>query len=73
MWLEVRDEAATVAALLTRGWAVAPGSRYALQGRDGAIRITTAALDPADAERAGRRSRRRARAGRGDPQRLSPA
>ncbi len=50
VWLEVREEAATVAALMTRGWAVAPGSRYALQGHDGAIRITTAALDPADAE-----------------------
>jgi DNA-binding transcriptional MocR family regulator len=50
VWLPVREEAATVAALLARGWAVAPGSRYALSGQEGAIRVTTAALDPGDAE-----------------------
>ncbi len=50
VWLEVREEAATVASLLSRGWAVAPGSRYSLQGHAGAIRITVAALEPADAE-----------------------
>jgi DNA-binding transcriptional MocR family regulator len=51
VWLPVGDEAATVAALLARGWAVAGGARYKLHERGGAIRITTAALDPADAER----------------------
>ena len=51
LWLPVAEEAATLAALLAAGWAVAPGSRYKLDGRAGAIRITTAALDPADAER----------------------
>ena len=51
VWLPVAGEAAAVAALLSRGWAVAPGSRYALDGRAGAIRITAAALEPADAER----------------------
>jgi DNA-binding transcriptional MocR family regulator len=50
VWLPVREEAAAVASLLSRGWAVAPGSRYALADRRGAIRVTTAALDPADAE-----------------------
>jgi DNA-binding transcriptional MocR family regulator len=51
VWLEVPDEAATVAALLARGWAVAGGGRYKLHDRGGAIRITTAALEPADSER----------------------
>jgi DNA-binding transcriptional MocR family regulator len=50
VWLGVREEAATVALLLRRGWAVAPGSRYALSPQEGAIRITTAALDPGDAQ-----------------------
>jgi DNA-binding transcriptional MocR family regulator len=51
VWLEVSEEGATVAALMARGWAVAPGFRYALQGHRGAIRVTIAALKPADAER----------------------
>ncbi len=50
VWLPVRAEAAAVASLLARGWAVAPGSRYALSGLQGAIRVTTAALDEDDAE-----------------------
>ena len=50
VWLPVADEAATVASLLARGWAVAPGSRYELEGQHGAIRITCAALPPAAAE-----------------------
>jgi DNA-binding transcriptional MocR family regulator len=51
VWLEVEEEAGTLAALLAAGWAVAPGSRYKLHERSGAIRITSAALEPADAER----------------------
>jgi DNA-binding transcriptional MocR family regulator len=51
VWLPVADEAGAVAALLSRGWAVAAGSRYELDGRGAAIRITSAALEPADAER----------------------
>ncbi len=50
VWLPVREEAAAVASLLARGWAVAPGSRYALADPRGAIRVTTAALDPGEAE-----------------------
>src|SRR5262249_52463695 len=42
VWLAVSDEAATVAALLARGWAVAGGGRYKLRDRGGAIRVTTA-------------------------------
>jgi len=51
VWLPVADEAGAVAALLSRGWAVGPGSRYELDGRGSAIRITASALEPADAER----------------------
>ena len=51
VWVEVGDEAAAMAALLARGWVVAPGARYRLTAAGSAIRITTAALDPAEAER----------------------
>jgi len=49
VWIPVEDEAAVVAALLQRGWAVAPGAPYRLWTSAPAIRVTTAALDPADA------------------------
>jgi len=51
VWVEVDDEAAAMAALLARGWVVAPGARYKLSAGAPAIRITTAALLPAEAER----------------------
>jgi DNA-binding transcriptional MocR family regulator len=51
VWMPVADEAATAAALLARGWAVAGGSRYKLHDRGGAIRITTASLRAGEAER----------------------
>jgi DNA-binding transcriptional MocR family regulator len=51
VWLGVGEEAATVAAMLARGWAVGPGSRYKLDQRGGAIRLTSASLEPADADR----------------------
>jgi hypothetical protein len=47
----VGDEAAAMAALLARGWVVAPGARFRLSAGPGAIRITTAALQAADAQR----------------------
>jgi len=51
VWVEVPDEAATISALLARGWVVAPGARYTpVPGRP-AIRITSSALAPADAAR----------------------
>ncbi len=48
LWVPVPDEGAAVRALLAEGWAVAPGHPYRLSGGP-AIRITTAALDVADA------------------------
>lgn len=50
VWVEVDDEAAVIAALLSRGWVVAPGARYRVLPGGGAIRISTAALEPDDAE-----------------------
>jgi DNA-binding transcriptional MocR family regulator len=50
VWIPVRDEAPTVRALADRGWAVAPGERFRIASPP-AIRVTTAALTPPDAER----------------------
>jgi DNA-binding transcriptional MocR family regulator len=50
VWVPLREEAATVQALLDRGWAVTPGERFRLHAPAG-IRVTTAALMPQDAER----------------------
>ena len=50
VWVPVREEAATVQALLDRGWAVTPGERFRLH-TPAAIRVTTAGLAPADARR----------------------
>jgi hypothetical protein len=43
-------KAAAVRELLAQGWAVSPGERYRFNSPPG-IRITTAALEPDDAER----------------------
>jgi DNA-binding transcriptional MocR family regulator len=43
VWVQVADEAAVVAALADRGWAVAPGRRFRLQSPP-AVRITVATL-----------------------------
>lgn len=52
VWVPVADEAATIAALLARGWVVAPGARYRpARGRGAAVRITTASLEAPDAAR----------------------
>ena len=50
LWLPVPDEDSAVRALLADGWAVAAGRPYRLSGGP-AIRITTAALDVAEAPR----------------------
>jgi DNA-binding transcriptional MocR family regulator len=50
VWIEVGDEAGAIAALLGRGWVVAPGSRYTVTRGVEAIRVTTASLEPAEAE-----------------------
>ncbi|MCX4756391.1 aminotransferase class I/II-fold pyridoxal phosphate-dependent enzyme [Kitasatospora purpeofusca] len=50
VWVPVPDEAVALAALVQRGWVVAPGARYRLQSPPG-LRVTVAQLDPADAGR----------------------
>jgi len=51
VWIGVTDEAATVGALLQRGWVVAPGGAFRLAGAAPAIRVTTATLRAREAER----------------------
>lgn len=50
IWIPVADEGRSVRLLADRGWAVAAGERFRLQSTP-AIRITIAALEPADADR----------------------
>ena len=51
VWIPVDDETAAVGALLQRGWVVAPGAAYRLQGSSPAVRVTTASLYGEEAER----------------------
>jgi DNA-binding transcriptional MocR family regulator len=51
VWVPVHEEAGAVAALLQRGWVVAPGAPYRLGDSEPAIRVTTATLGPAEARR----------------------
>jgi DNA-binding transcriptional MocR family regulator len=51
VWVAVGDEAAVVGALLQRGWVVASGAPYRLDGCPPAIRITTATLEDSEADR----------------------
>jgi DNA-binding transcriptional MocR family regulator len=53
VWIPVREEAATVAALAARGWAVRPGERYRLRSAP-AVRVTVSTLDARDARRLAR-------------------
>ena len=46
----MREEAAVVAGLAAAGWGVRAGERYRLKSPP-AVRVTTAALRPPDAER----------------------
>jgi DNA-binding transcriptional MocR family regulator len=64
VWLPVRAETATVQELAARGWAVAPGERFRLRSGAG-VRVTTAALAPADAQRFAADFEAAARAGSG--------
>ena len=50
VWIPVREESATIQALQRAGWAVQAGERYRLASPP-AIRVTIAALEPADAAR----------------------
>ena len=50
VWVRVREEVPVLAGLMNQGWAVAAGEPF--RTRSGpAIRVTTSALDPADARR----------------------
>jgi DNA-binding transcriptional MocR family regulator len=50
VWIPVEEEAAIVQALAERGWAVGAGERFRYRTTPG-IRVTTAALRPAEARR----------------------
>jgi DNA-binding transcriptional MocR family regulator len=50
VWIPVAEEAAIVQALAERGWAVGAGERFRYRTAPG-IRVTTAALKPAEARR----------------------
>jgi DNA-binding transcriptional MocR family regulator len=50
VWVPVGDETSAVSSLLTRGWFVAAGAPFRLESAP-AVRVTTAALRPAEAKR----------------------
>jgi DNA-binding transcriptional MocR family regulator len=50
VWVPLADEAAAARELVDQGWAVSPGERYRFRSATG-IRITTADLEPDEAER----------------------
>jgi DNA-binding transcriptional MocR family regulator len=51
VWVPVEDEAGAVGALMQRGWVVAPGAPYRLEGSSPGVRVTTATLEPRESER----------------------
>lgn len=51
VWIPVHEEAATVGALIQRGWVVAPGAPYRLPGSQPGVRVTTATLSAREAAR----------------------
>jgi DNA-binding transcriptional MocR family regulator len=51
IWIPVHEEAATIGALLQRGWVLAPGAPYRLAGAPPGVRVTTATLSEQEAPR----------------------
>ncbi len=51
VWVPVEEEAGVVAALLHRGWVVAPGAPYRLAGSSPGIRVTIATLSEDESAR----------------------
>jgi DNA-binding transcriptional MocR family regulator len=49
VWVPVQSESATVEALLSAGWAIAPGDPFRLRSRPG-VRVTISGLDTHDVE-----------------------
>ena len=54
VWIPVSEETSTIAALLQRGWVLAPGAPYRLGGAPPAIRVTTATLAEQESARLAR-------------------
>jgi DNA-binding transcriptional MocR family regulator len=51
VWIPVSEEAATIGALMQRGWVLAPGAPYRLPGSSPGVRATIATLTQPEAER----------------------
>jgi DNA-binding transcriptional MocR family regulator len=51
VWIPVNEEAATIGALIQRGWVLAPGAPYRLPGSEPGVRVTTATLTEQEATR----------------------
>jgi DNA-binding transcriptional MocR family regulator len=51
VWIPVSEEAGAIAALMQRGWVLAPGAPYRLAGVTPGIRVTTATLTEPEAVR----------------------
>ncbi len=51
VWVPVEEETGVVGALMQRGWVVAPGAPYRLEGSSPGIRVTTATLVEHEARR----------------------
>jgi DNA-binding transcriptional MocR family regulator len=51
VWVPVQDEAGVHAAMLARGWVLAPGAPYRLGAAPAAVRVTIATLEHEEAQR----------------------
>jgi DNA-binding transcriptional MocR family regulator len=51
VWVPVSDEAGAIAALVQRGWVVAPGARYRLPDSEPALRVTCSTIEAEESSR----------------------